>query len=112
MKRRQQVLPALSSWNMYAGGTGAADGKHSYDYYTASIQEGGRQYSISPYTTRYGRHAGYFLSVFPGRNHGHAGIAPDGKEIMHSTRQTSYRSPQAAVSAARKYEALRRAEKE
>ena len=107
-KARKHALPALSSWNMYAGGTGAAEGKNSYDFYTAPIAEGGRQYSISPYTTKWGRHAGYFLSVFPGLNHGHAGIKPDGSETMHSMRETSYRSPQAAVSAARKYEASRR----
>ena len=108
--RRKHVLPALPDWNTYAGGTAAAEGKHSYDFYTAAIAEGGRQYSISPYTTKWGRHAGYRRSVFPGRNYGHAGIAPDGSEIMHSIRETSYRSPQAAVAAARKYEALRRAE--
>ncbi len=109
-RTRKHALPALSSWNRYAGGTSAAEGKHSYDFYTGAIRDGGRQYSISPYTTKYGRHAGYLLSVFPGRNHGHAGIAPDGREIMHSMRETSYRSPQAAVTAARKYEASRKTE--
>ncbi len=104
MKRRH-ALPALSGWNTYAGGTAAADGKHSYDYYTAPIQEGGRQYSISPYTTQYGRHAGYFLSVFPGANHGHAGIRFDGSETTHSTSSTSYRSLQKGVAAARKHAA-------
>lgn len=89
-------LPGLPSWSMYAGGTGAAPGKHSYD-----IRQDGKQYMISPFTTEYGRHAGYILNVFPGTNHGYQGITPDGGEAQPNSKV--YRSPQAAVSASKKY---------
>lgn len=89
-------LPGLPSWNTYGGGTSAARGKYSYD-----IREGGKQYSISPFTTKYGRHAGYLLNVFPGTNYGHQGILPSGEPAQMNSQV--YRSPQAAASAAKKY---------
>lgn len=52
-------FPALKDWNTYAGGTSAAPGKHAYDLYVGK----GLQFHISPFTTRWGRHAGYLLRV-------------------------------------------------
>ena len=99
----KSAIPALPKWNMYAGGSTAAPGKHSYDYYTRPIRAGGRQYSISPHSLESGRHFCYILTVFPSvRPHGgHAWIAPNGDENYYPIASASYRSPQAAVSAAR-----------
>jgi hypothetical protein len=79
-------FPGLSSWSMFAGGAFAAKGKHGYD-----LRIDGQTYTISPHTTKYGRHAGYLLSVYPGvpaRGHHQLG---------------DFRSPQKAVAAARKF---------
>lgn len=43
-------------WNMFAGGTGAAEGKHSYQ---AKVDEG--EYDIQPVSNEHGRHLGYRL---------------------------------------------------
>ncbi len=48
-------VPGHTQWNMFAGGTGAAEGKHSYQY---NSDYG--QYNINP-ISRNGRHAGYSL---------------------------------------------------
>ncbi|HSX22282.1 MAG TPA: hypothetical protein VLE97_05855 [Gaiellaceae bacterium] len=85
-------VPGVTKWNMYAGGTGAAEGKHSYDLY---VPEG--QYTISPYTRRGGRHAGYLLkfAATGGRPRGsHGGLWHD---------LGSHASPQKAASAAAKH---------
>lgn len=93
---RRHSGPSLSKWNTYHG-----DGKHyNYDFYTAPISEGGKQYSISQFNTDRGRHAGYLLSVFPGRNNGHAGIDSQGHEVMINSRPSVFRSPQSAARAA------------
>lgn len=108
MSKSNHAVPALAGWNTYAGGTFAAPGKHSYDFYTGPIREGGRQYSISPYTTDHGHHAGYRLFVFPGGSdslRGHTGIARDGGEVSTHSIECRHRSPQAAASAARKHAA-------
>lgn len=89
----------LSKWNLYSGGTSAAAGKHSYDLYASN----GRQYWISPHTTQRGRHAGYWLSVFPGgiaKERGHTGIDASGAEVMVNSSASNFRSPQAAANAA------------
>lgn len=79
-------LPGIASWSRMAGGTGAAPGKYGYDHRTAK-----QTYTISPHTTQYGRHAGYLLTVYPGDPaHGHQRLG-------------NFRSPQAAVSAAKKW---------
>lgn len=91
----------LSNWNTYAGGTGGG-GKTSYD-----LQIGKLKYSISPFTTQRGRFAGYFLSVFPGENSGHAGIDASGKEVHVNSTQSVFRSPQAAAKAAAAHNANR-----
>lgn len=101
MKRRRRSggSVGLSKWNMYAGGTGAARDKNSYDLYAAN----GRQYRISPHTTQYGRHAGYLLSVFPGgtaKERGHTGINSIGAEVMVNSSASNFRSPQTAARAA------------
>lgn len=103
-RRSASAVPGLATWNTYGGGTGAVHDKSSYDYYTAAIAEGGRQYSISPYTTERGRHAGYLLSVFPGE-HGHSGINSEGSHVMFNSPASSFRRPQTAASAARKHAA-------
>lgn len=94
MQRRNSGF-GLSKWNIYAGGTSAAYGKHSYD-----LIVGDKKYSIAAYTTKYGRHAGYLLSVFPGRNYGHSGINKDGNEVMVTSLASSFRSPHLAAKAA------------
>lgn len=95
-------LPALNGWARFGGGMGRHD-KRDYTYTTKAIKDGGKQYSIAAHTTAEGRHAGYLLSVFPGFGHGHAGIAADGHEVMVNSHLSDFRSPQAAVSAARKH---------
>lgn len=88
-------MPAISQWNTYAGGTGAAPGKNGYDF-----RIDGRQYMISPFSNTRGRHMGYVLRVFPNENHGgYAGITATGEEVgIHAER--TFRSPQAAATAA------------
>jgi len=52
---------AFANWRMFAGGTGAAEGKYGY---SRSTEIG--DYSIQPTTDRRGRHNGYtayFLNV-------------------------------------------------
>ena len=88
----KRAIPGVGKWNTYAGGTGAAEGKHSYDLY---VPEG--QYTISPYTRRGGRHAGYLLkfAATGGKPRGsHGGLWHD---------LGSHASPQKAASAAAKH---------
>jgi hypothetical protein len=47
-------VPGLAQWGTYAGGTGAAEGKHGHD-----IQMAHGKYSISPVASKHGRHLGY-----------------------------------------------------
>ena len=102
---KQHAVPSLSGWNTYAADH---NGKHSYDFYTAAIREGGRQYTISPVQTQHGRHSAYMLSMFPGQNHGHTNIDCDGREVSYfAGADVRYRSPQAAVAAARKHDGQR-----
>ena len=86
-------MPAISQWNTYAGGTGAAPGKNSYDFRIA-----GRQYMIDPVSSVLGRHRGYSLQVFPGANNGYALLGAKGEEVRLIGE--CFRSPQAAASAA------------
>jgi hypothetical protein len=89
---KRTAVPGVSKWNTYAGGTGAAEGKHSYDLH---VPEG--QYTISPYTRSGGRHAGYLLkfAATGGRPRGsHGGLWHD---------LGSHPSPQKAASAAAKH---------
>jgi hypothetical protein len=87
------TIPGIGKWSMYAGGTGAAEGKHSYDF-KAGIKG---EYHIFPFTTKYGRHAGYLLkyAVTGGQPRGsHSGLWHDlGK----------FRSPASAAKAAREH---------
>lgn len=88
----KRAIPGVSKWDMFAGGTSAAEGKHSYSFI---VPEG--KYYISPYTTRHGRHAGYLLkfSATGGRPRGtHGGLWHDLGE---------HRSPASAASAAAKH---------
>ena len=100
MSRRSKIraLPAFKDWDWFAGGTGAAEGKRGYGVSSTS----GLRYSISPYTTKYGRHAGYMLTVHPSmdKTRATAWISPTGAEAGHPA-PASYRSPQAAVKAAK-----------
>lgn len=101
MKMAGDSVPhSLGQWNVYAGGTGVEEGYNSYDTEVGNIRTGGRKYSISPVSNDSGRFQGYFLSVFPGKNHGHSGIDVKGEEVMVNTRQSLFRSPIVAVRAA------------
>lgn len=86
----KRAIPGVTKWNTYAGGTGAAEGKHSYDLY---VPEG--QYTISPFNyPRSPRHAGYMLkfAATGGRPRGGSG------GLWHDL--GSHSSPQKAASAA------------
>ena len=85
----KRAIPGVSKWDMTAGGSGAAEGKHGY---TFTAPEG--TYHIWPYTTRYGRHAGYHLkfSATGGRPRGSGG------GLWHDL--GSHTSPQKAASVA------------
>jgi hypothetical protein len=54
--RRPKAVPGIAKWHMYAGGTGAVEGKHGFSLFLSV----GR-YMVQPFTTRYGRHAGYLV---------------------------------------------------
>lgn len=87
----KRAVPGVGKWDMFAGGTGAAEGKHSYSFI---VPEG--KYYISPYTTR-NRHAGYLLkfAATGGRPRGtHGGL-------WHGLGE--HRSPARAASAAAKH---------
>jgi len=93
-RRSNPKVQGIAGWTMYAGGTSAAPGKHSYDLYIApgNLAGGQRQYSIHPISSQYGRHKGYHLSV--------AG-SPEYSGLHHDLGM--FRSPQSAASAARKH---------
>jgi len=86
------LVPGFRKWNMYAGGTAAAKGKHSYDFY---VPEG--QYKIWPISSQYGRHLGYALKFAA------TGKQPRGSHggLWHDLGM--HRSPQAAASAASRH---------
>jgi hypothetical protein len=81
------TLPGVSKWNMYAGGTSAAPDKHSYD-----IRGDFGLYSISPFTTKYGRHAGYAVTFADEKGRLGGGLW---------SQLGTVRSPNAGVAAAR-----------
>lgn len=90
---KQAFVPkGVNKWSMSAGGTGAAEGKHGY---TFTAPEG--TYYISPFTTRYGRHAGYLLkfAATGGQPRGGSG------GLWHDL--GTHRSPQGAASTAAKH---------
>ena len=90
-----RAVPGVAKWSMTAGGTGAARDKHGY---TFTVPEG--TYRIWPFTTKFGRHAGYALKFSAeggGRPRGsHGGLWHD---------LGTHRSPQSAASAAAKHHA-------
>jgi hypothetical protein len=83
-------IPGLAKWAMYAGGTGAAPDKHGFTFRTSF-----GTYHISPYSTRYGRHAGYLLDF----TNELGKVDQAGLWLRIGT----FRSPQAAVKAAREH---------
>lgn len=91
----KRVVPGVAKWSMTAGGSGAAEGKHGY---TLTVPEG--TYRISPFTTKFGRHAGYTL-----RFSAEGGGRPRGSHggLWHDL--GTHRSPQSAASAAAKHHA-------
>lgn len=93
-RNAKYAVPGIAKWNMYAGGTSAAPGKHSYDLYIApgNLAGGQRQYSISPISNQYGRHRGYQLSV--------AG-SPESSGLHKQLGM--FRSPSAAAAEARRH---------
>jgi len=94
----------LSQWHIFAGGTGAAEGKHAYQ-----ITINDRTYSISLHTTKFGRHAGYFLSVFPSKERSlHSGIDRLGNEVGTNSARANYKTPQMAASAAQRHAGVKR----
>ena len=88
------AIPGIAKWNMYAGGTSAAPGKHSYDLRVSpgNLAGGRRQYVVSPISYSNGRHRGYLLQVAGSPEY--SGLWKD--LGMH-------RSPQQAASAARRH---------
>ena len=90
-------------WHSHAGGTGAAHGKSGYTGISA-----GHTYSISPFTTQHGRHAGYLATVTPGERGLHAPVSPDGAETWG---KNLYASPNAAKAAAKAHAAAHGARK-
>lgn len=91
----KRAIPGVSKWNMTAGGTGAAEGKHGY-----SLQVAEGHYYISPYTTRHGRHAGYLLKFAAT-----GGKFPRGSHTGLWHDLGSFASPQKAATAAAKHHA-------
>lgn len=86
------LVPGIAKWSMSAGGTGAAEGKHGY---TFTVPQGA--YRIWPFTTKFGRHAGYHLYFTAERAQprgGHGGLWHD---------LGAHRSPAAAAKAAREH---------
>jgi hypothetical protein len=88
--RRVRCIPGLAGWSMHAGGTCAAPGKHGYTF-RASFGT----YHIDPYSTIHGRHRGYLLNFT--NELGKVDQPGLWREIG------SFRSPQAAVQAAREH---------
>ena len=87
------LVPGIAKWDMSAGGTGAAPGKHGYSY-RAGIKG---EYHIWPISTKYGRHAGYKL------DYAATGGQPRGSHggLWHDL--GTFRSPAAAAKAAREH---------
>jgi len=85
--RLARRVPGLAKWSMHAGGTGAGPGKHGFTFHASF-----GTYHVSPYSTRYGRHAGYLLDF----------TNELGKVDQAGLwfRIGTFRSPQAAVKAA------------
>jgi len=94
--RARASLPGIAQWSTFAGGTGAREGQHSYEFRTPT-----HTYSIG--AVGHPRR-GYILTVYPSPQHGHGWITPDGKSHSFPHEGSFYRSPQAAVSAAKKFE--------
>lgn len=88
----KRAVPGVTKWSMYAGGTSAAKGKYGY---TFAVPQG--EYHISPFTTKFGRHAGYSLKFAA------TGERPRGSGggLWHDL--GNHRSPQSAASAAAKH---------
>jgi hypothetical protein len=87
----KRQIPGIAAWNMFAGGTAAAPGKHGYSLH---LPEG--EYHVSPVSSQHGRHRGYSL-MFAARQQprgSHGGLWHD--LGMH-------RSPAKAAVAARKH---------
>ena len=93
-------VPGIANWRMYAGGTSAAQGKHSYQFDYMNVT-----YNIDPISSQYGRHLGYSLTASGA--HGERGlwatITPEGRAAPFNGHAPAYRSPQAAATAARKH---------
>lgn len=89
------TVPGLAKWDMFSGGTSARDDQRSY-----GLHLDGKQYSIG--AVGHPRR-GYVLTVFPSPQHGHGWITPDGNSHSYPHPGSFYRSPVAAVSAAKKF---------
>lgn len=99
-------MAAKLAWSTFAGGTGAAEGKHSY-----SVRTEVGEYHVDPITTPTGRHRGYLARFantrgVPGITGLWSGVGEKGEPLaIHA--EKVYRSPQAAKRAARlHYEAI------
>jgi hypothetical protein len=99
--KRKRALPPLAGWASVYG-----DGKHSSYTYSTGVWPS-RRYSISNVQTASGRHGGYSLTVAPASRGLHGWIGPGGDEMGMPSVQSLYRSPQAAASAANRYEERR-----
>lgn len=95
--RKRKSNPPLSfqNWHTFAGGTGAAEGKYSYQW---TEPNGVTQWNINPVSGSSGRHRGYQLTVFALPGHpSWRWIAIDGR-ISSMPLGPVFRSPQQAAS--------------
>jgi len=90
-----KAVPGINDWNQFAGGTSAAEGKHSYQFNHPT----GQTYSIDPISNQYGRHRGYRLGVYPAQAGLHGTIDQSGNE--QSMFAPLHRTPAQAVTAAK-----------
>ena len=99
-KKKSSIVPSLSDWDMYAGGTGAVPGKRSYGLTLPGIGS----LSIDPISSERGVHLGYSLHgtyLLPGGLH--QTIHKDGYigPFIGVYRADLFRTPSSAVVAAR-----------
>lgn len=92
--KRRHAARLDNPWSVFAGGTGAAEGKHSYSIRPAA----GVAYYIQPVTTQYGRHRGYLLQQSDQTGRSGPGLWRD---------LGMFRSPNAAKKAARIHAVLK-----
>jgi hypothetical protein len=92
------------TWDTFAGGTSAEEGKYSYESKTPI-----GTYRISPLSSPHGRHRGYGMTFVPEPGYGVEGLGlyrrvdASGKELAFNGSVPEFRSPQQAKAAAGKH---------